>query len=75
MNGNDGKIPKKDNGGDLVETSFLCQGLLTVREYFKDGNTTEKALKADELWKGWNGIVYKKEARYTGIGLPIMVGK
>jgi hypothetical protein len=32
---------KKDNGGDLVETSFR-QGLLTVREYFKDGNTTEK---------------------------------
>jgi hypothetical protein len=63
MNGNDGKVIPfwyKDNGGDLVETSFLCQGLLTVREYFKDGNTTEKALaaKADELWKGWNGMVY-----------------
>jgi hypothetical protein len=45
MNGNDGKVipfGTKDNGGDLVETSFLCQGLLTVREYFKDGNTTEK---------------------------------
>jgi hypothetical protein len=43
MNGNDGKVipfGTKDNGGDL-ETS-LCQGLLTVREYFKDGNTTEK---------------------------------
>lgn len=48
----------KDNGGDLVETSFLCQGLICVREYFKNGNDTEKALaqKADELWKGveWN---------------------
>jgi hypothetical protein len=32
----------KDNGGDLVETSFLCQGLLAVREYFK----TEILLKA-----------------------------
>jgi hypothetical protein len=32
----------KDNGGDLVETSFLCQGLLAVREYFKNGNTAEK---------------------------------
>jgi hypothetical protein len=45
---------------------------LTVREYFKDGNTTEKALaaKADELWKGGMGLVYTKEkTRYTGIGL------
>jgi hypothetical protein len=35
---------------------------LTVREYFKDGNTTEKALaaKADELWKGGMGLVYTK---------------
>lgn len=43
-----------DNGGDIVETSFLCQGLLTVREYFKNGNATEQALatKADNLWKG-----------------------
>jgi hypothetical protein len=35
---------------------------LTVREYFKDGNTTEKALaaKADELWKGGMGLVYRR---------------
>ena len=25
---------KKDNGGDLVETSFLIQGLLAARAYF-----------------------------------------
>lgn len=43
-----------DNGGDIVETSFLCQGLLTVREYFKNGTLAEQALasKADNLWKG-----------------------
>lgn len=43
-----------DNGGDIVETSFLCQGLLTTREYFKNGNSAEQALatKADNLWKG-----------------------
>ncbi len=42
-----------DNGGDLVETSFLMQGLLCVRQYFKDGNNDEKALasKIDMLWK------------------------
>jgi hypothetical protein len=47
INANDGKVipfSTKDNGGDLVETSFLCQGLLAVREYFKNGNTAEKAL-------------------------------
>lgn len=34
----------KDNGGDLVESSFLMQGLLCVRQYFKEGNENEKAL-------------------------------
>src|SRR6476661_4637105 len=38
INGETGKVKpfgKKDNGGDLVETSFLLQGLLAVRQYFK----------------------------------------
>ena len=37
LNGETGKtIPfsRKDDGGDLVETSFLFQGLLTARQYF-----------------------------------------
>ncbi len=37
INGETGKVKpfgKKDNGGDLVETSFLLQGLLAVRQYF-----------------------------------------
>jgi len=44
---------KNDDGGDLVETSFMIQGLLCVRQYFKDGNATEKTLAAriDKLWK------------------------
>ncbi|NQW28690.1 MAG: beta-glucosidase [Flammeovirgaceae bacterium] len=44
---------KKDDGGDLVETSFLAQGLLTVRQYFKNGNDREKiiAQRADQLWQ------------------------
>jgi len=28
----------KDNGGDIVETAFLVQGLLTAREYFTARN-------------------------------------
>lgn len=44
---------KKDNGGDLVESSFLMSGLLMTREYFKNGNEAEKNLAADidKLWK------------------------
>tara|TARA_R110000868_G_scaffold100301_4_gene275899 strand:- start:6430 stop:7788 length:1359 start_codon:yes stop_codon:yes gene_type:complete len=56
MNGETGKVvpfSKKDNGGDLVETAFLVQGLLTVSEYFKSGNEKEQELvaKIDKLWK------------------------
>lgn len=53
----------EDNGGDLVETSFLCQGLICIREYFKNGNAEEKALaaKADDLWKGVDWQWYTKE--------------
>ncbi len=43
----------KDNGADIVETAYLMQGLLTVRQYFKDGNTEEQALSSDidRLWR------------------------
>lgn len=48
----------KDNGGDLVETAFMAQSLICVREYFANGNEQEKYLaqKADKLWKDidWN---------------------
>ncbi len=36
-----------DNGADLVETAYLMQGLLCVRQYFTDGNETEKQLASD----------------------------
>ena len=32
----------KDDGGDLVETSYLFQGLLCAREYFNLDNPKEK---------------------------------
>lgn len=43
----------KDNGADLVETAYLMQGLLCVRQYFGDGSDEEKVLAADidKLWK------------------------
>lgn len=56
INGETGKVlafSKKDNGGDLVETAFLIQGLLTVSEYFKNGNKEEQELvsKINKLWR------------------------
>ena len=61
LNGKSGKVMpfgKKDDGGDLVETAFMIQGLLTVAEYFRNGNDMEQQLvsKIEELWKGveWN---------------------
>ncbi len=57
MNGETGKtqsFSNKDNGGDIVETAFLAQGFIVVREYLKNGNKQERvvASKFDELWKG-----------------------
>jgi hypothetical protein len=71
IDGNTGHVipfGTKDNGGDIVETAFLCQGLLTLREYFKNGNTEEKELanKADMLWKGveWDWYTKGENAMY-----------
>lgn len=49
---------QKDNGADLVETSFLMQGLLCARQYFNTADPAEAALRNDinTLWNGidWN---------------------
>jgi hypothetical protein len=37
---------QKDNGADLVETSFLIMGLLSAREYFDGASTAETDLRA-----------------------------
>ncbi|MBZ4652363.1 MAG: hypothetical protein JG761_1163 [Proteiniphilum sp.] len=62
MDGSTGKtIPyfgTKDNGGDLVETSFLAQGLLAARQYFTRNTDNEKLIREriDTFWRGieWN---------------------
>lgn len=60
-NGETGKVKgfsEKDNGGDLVETSFLMQGLLAAHQYYVNGTEEEKALakRMDTLWRNvdWN---------------------
>ncbi|HJQ21475.1 MAG TPA: glucoamylase family protein [Gemmatimonadaceae bacterium] len=42
-----------DDGGDLVETSFLMQGLLTARQYFKGPSAAERGLydRITRLWE------------------------
>lgn len=68
MNGETGKVKpfsKNDDGGDLVETAFLAQGLLCVRQYFRDGNDEEKALaqKIDRLWKEIEWDWYRRDGQ------------
>ena len=45
---------RNDNGGDLVESAFLVQGLLCVRQYFRNGSPAEQVLaeRIDRLWRG-----------------------
>jgi hypothetical protein len=58
MNGATGKtIPlfgMFDNGGDLVETSFLMEGVLTARQYFDGPSPAERSLyqRITALWQG-----------------------
>lgn len=48
----------KDDAGDLVETSFLCMGLLCARQYFSEDTAVARRLRADidTLWHEveWN---------------------
>ena len=56
LNGDTGRtIPfsRKDDGGDLVETSFLIAGLLCARQYFDGEDEAEARLRAaiDWMWR------------------------
>lgn len=57
MDGRTGKaLPifgKYDNGADIVETSFMMQGLLAARQFFKGENADEQRLynRITRLWK------------------------
>jgi hypothetical protein len=57
MDGNTGKTMPVfgmfDNGGDLVETSFIMEGLLAARQYFRGDSKAEKNLyqRISQLWE------------------------
>ncbi len=65
MNGQTGTVipfSALDNGGDLVETAFLVQGLLTVRQYLLQEAPQETALieRINVLWEGVEWDWYTK---------------
>jgi hypothetical protein len=67
LNGATGKVRadfgKYDDGGDLVETAFLIQGLLTARQYFDGDNATEREIRQTitNLWRGVEWDWYRQQ--------------
>ena len=56
LNGTTGEalpFSPNDDGGDLVETSYMAMGLLTVRQYLNPSNTRENTLifEINQLWE------------------------
>jgi hypothetical protein len=52
-----------DDGGDLVETSFLMQGLLAARQYFRGREPEEEALyqRITKLWQSVEWDWYREK--------------
>jgi hypothetical protein len=59
LDGRTGKVNpyfgKYDDGGDLVETAFLVQGLLTARQYFNRETPQERELR-DRITRMWREV-------------------
>ena len=79
--GDTGKVKpfgQKDNGGDLVETAFIMQALLSVHQYYIDGSPAEQALAAriDKLWRKVDWNFYRQNGQNVitsgGSGFGIM---
>jgi hypothetical protein len=65
LNGATGKtIPfsSKDDGSDLVETSYLIQGLLTAKQYFNRDDAKERQLRNRITWM-WNDVEWNWHTR------------
>lgn len=54
-----------DNGGDLVETSFLMEGLLAARQYFKGSSEAEQSVysRITTLWETVEWDWYRHSAQ------------
>ncbi|MDQ3015322.1 MAG: hypothetical protein M3R25_01175 [Bacteroidota bacterium] len=65
MNGTTGKVfpfSTFDNGGDLVETAFLMEGLLSARQFFDQDTPKENALR-DVITTLWEDVEWDHYAR------------
>lgn len=68
INGNTGAtmpFSANDNGGDLVETSLLMQGLLTMRQYLEGAVPAEKQLidRINALWGSVEWDWYRRDGQ------------
>lgn len=67
LDGRTGKtIPyfgRYDDGGDLVETAFMMQGLLTARQYFGRDTPEEREIRGTitDLWRGVEWDWYRRD--------------
>ena len=64
MNGSTGQVipfSTEDDGGDLVETSYMMEGLLTAYQFFKNGSTGEQAMCGviQKLWQNVDWTWYQ----------------
>ena len=60
LNGNTGKVvpfTDQDDGGDLVETSYMAEGLFTMRQFLDSTNTAERTL-VNRITNLVNGVEY-----------------
>jgi hypothetical protein len=65
MDGNTGHVipfGTKDNGADLVESAFMIQGLLAVRQYFQGTHSDEQLIrqKITSLWEAVEWSWFRK---------------
>lgn len=66
INGNNGDVipfSANDNGGDLVETAYLVQGLITFRQYLDSGVPAEQDLitRINTLWQAVEWDWYRQD--------------
>jgi hypothetical protein len=71
LHGSTGKVipfSRKDDGGDLVETSYLFEGLLCARQYYNHDTPKENGLRNKINWL-WNDIEWNW---YTNGGKDVL---
>ncbi|MFN3694289.1 MAG: glucoamylase family protein, partial [Ignavibacterium sp.] len=67
MNGSTGQVipfGQYDDGGDLVETAFLIQGLLAARQYF-DGQDSSETQIRNLITQIWQQVEWSWYRRYS----------